>query len=384
MAQDFPNKTIRLIVPFPPGGPNDIIARVVGKRMSEILKQTIIIDNRAGQGGVLGTDLVAKSAPDGYTIGIVSAGALAISPSMEKVAYDTLKDLQAITLVAKVPEMLVVATSVPANNMKELVALAKSQPGKLNFASSGPGSRPHLAGELFKLTAKIDITHVPYRGAAPAVNDLLGQQVPMVFLDLPILLPQIKAGKLRPIAVGALARVPSAPDVPTTTEAGMPNLQTENWYGMVAPANTPPQVVAALNKAAVEAMKDLEVISKLSSQGAILVGDTPEQFRSYIASETKNWAMVIKEAGVPVQKTDGVVRHAKLRAALDADLAVRAQGAHGDRRAGPQRSHHAGARRYARRERYAAAAEPARQDARPRACRSQHDRRQRRDHRVFG
>jgi tripartite-type tricarboxylate transporter receptor subunit TctC len=161
---------------------------------------------------------------------------------------------------------------------------------------------PHLAGELFKLTAKIDITHVPYRGAAPAVNDLLGQQVQMVFLDLPILLPQIKAGKLRPIAVGALARVPSAPDVPTTTEAGMPNLQTENWYGMVAPANTPPPIVAALNKAAVEAMKDAEVVSKLSSQGAILVGDTPEQFRSYIDRETKKWAMVIKDAGVPVQK----------------------------------------------------------------------------------
>ena len=301
-AQDFPNRNIRLIVPFPPGGPNDIIARVVGKRMEEILKQTIVVDNRAGQGGVLGTDLVAKAAPDGYTIAIASAGALAISPSMEKVAYDTLKDLQPITLVAKVPEMLVVATSVPANNMKELVALAKAQPGKLNFASSGPGSMPHLAGELLKLTAKIDIQHVPYRGAAPAVNDLLGQQVQMVFLDLPILLPQIKAGKLRPIAVGAPARVPSAPDVPTTTEAGMPNLQTENWYGMVAPAHTPPQVVAVLNKAAVEAMKDPEVISKLSSQGAILVGDTPEQFRSYIAAETKKWAMVIKDAGVPVQK----------------------------------------------------------------------------------
>jgi tripartite-type tricarboxylate transporter receptor subunit TctC len=302
MAQDYPNKTIRLIVPFPPGGPNDIIARVVGKRMSEILKQTIIVDNRAGQGGVLGTDIVAKSAPDGYTIGIVSAGALAISPSMEKVAYDTLKNLQPITLVAKVPEMLVVATSVPAHNMKELVALAKSQPGKLNFASSGPGSMPHLAGELFKLTAKIDITHVPYRGAAPAVNDLLGQQVQMVFLDLPILLPQIEAGKLRPIAVGALQRVPSAPDVPTTAEAGMPSLQTENWYGMVAAAKTPPQIVGTLNKAAVEAMKDPEVVSKLSSQGAILVGDTPEQFGAYIASETKKWAAVIKDAGVPVQK----------------------------------------------------------------------------------
>jgi tripartite-type tricarboxylate transporter receptor subunit TctC len=197
--------------------------------------------------------------------------------------------------------MRVVAANVPAKNMAELVALAKAQPGKLNFASSGPGSLPHLAGELLKLSAGIDIVHVPYRGAAPALNDMLGQQVQMVFLDLPVLLPQIKAGKLRPIAVGSPTRVPSAPDVPTTTEAGMPNLQTENWYGMVAPAHTPPQVIAALNKAAVEAMKDPEVISKLSSQGEILVGDTPDQFRYYIDSETKKWAMVIKEAGVPVQ-----------------------------------------------------------------------------------
>jgi tripartite-type tricarboxylate transporter receptor subunit TctC len=270
--------------------------------MSEILKQPIVIENRAGQGGVVGTDVVAKSAPDGYTIGIVSAGALAISPSLEKVAYDSLKDLQPITLVAQVPEMLVVATSVPAKDMKELVALAKSQPGKLNFASSGLGSLPHLAGELFKLTAKIDIVHVPYRGAAPAVNDLLGQQVQMVFLDLPVLLPQIKAGKLRPIAVGARHRVPSAPDVPTTAEVGMPNLLTENWYGMVAAAKTPPKIVAVLNKAAVEAMKDPDVVSKLSSQGATLIGDTPEHFGAYIASETKKWATVIKEAGVPVQK----------------------------------------------------------------------------------
>jgi tripartite-type tricarboxylate transporter receptor subunit TctC len=221
---------------------------------------------------------------------------------MEKVAYDTLKDLQPITLVAKVPEMLVVATSVPANNMQELVALAKAQPGKLNFASSGPGSLPHLAGELFKLTAKIDIVHVPYRGAAPAVNDLLAQQVQMVFLDLPVLLPQVQAGKLRPIAIGAPKRAPSAPNVPTTTEVGMGHLQTENWYGMVAAAKTPPQIVAALNKAAVEAMKDPEVISKLESQGAILVGDSPESFRKFIADETKKWAEVIKDSGVPVQK----------------------------------------------------------------------------------
>src|SRR3569623_1793782 len=205
-AQNFPDHTIRLIVPFPPGGPNDIIARVVAQKMQESLKQTIIIDNRGGQGGVLGTDLVAKARPDGYTIAVASAGALAISPSMEKVAYETLKDLAPVTLVAKVPEMLVVAENVPAKNMAELIALAKKQPGKLNFASSGPGS--------------------------------------------------------------------------------LPQLQTENWYGMVAPAGTPKDVVAALNKAAGEAMKDPDVMSKLSSQGAILVGDTPDEFRAFIASET--------------------------------------------------------------------------------------------------
>lgn len=301
-AQEFPTKPIKLVVPFPAGGPNDIIARIVSQKMADILKQNIVIENRGGQGGVLGTDAVAKSAPDGYTIAVTSAGALAISPSMEKVNYDTLKDLQPITLVAKVPEMLVVATSVKANTMAELVALAKAEPGKLNIASSGNGSLPHLAAELFKLTAKIDIVHVPYRGAAPAVNDLLGQQVQMVFLDLPVLLPHVNAGKLKPIAVGAQQRVPTAPNVPTTAEAGMPDLQIENWYGMVAPAGTPANIVAILNKAAVEAMRDPDVKEKLSSQGANLIGDTPEQFRAFIDSEIKKWAKVIADAGVKTSK----------------------------------------------------------------------------------
>ena len=301
-AQDFPSKPIRLIVPFPAGGPNDIIARVIGQRMSELIKQPVLIDNRGGQGGVLGTDAVAKAPPDGYTIAISSAGALAISPSMEKVAYDTRKDLQPITLVAKVPEMLVVATNVPAKDMNELIALAKAQPGKLNFASSGPGSLPHLAGELLKLTAKIDIVHVPYRGAAPAVNDLLGQQVQMVFLDLPVLLPQVKAGGLRAIAVGAPQRVPTAMEVPTTAEAGMPDLLIENWYGMVAPAGTPAAVVATLNRVAIEAMRDPAVKEKLASQGAELIGDTPEHFRGFIDDEIKKWEKVIKDAGVETAK----------------------------------------------------------------------------------
>jgi tripartite-type tricarboxylate transporter receptor subunit TctC len=301
-AQTFPAKPIKLIVPFPAGGPNDIIARVIGQRMSELSGQPVLIDNRGGQAGVLGTDAVAKAAPDGYTIAITSAGALAISPSMEKVAYDTLADLAPVTLVATVPEMLVVASNVPAKDIGELIALAKAQPGKLNFASTGPGSLPHLAGELFKLTAKIDIVHVPYRGAAPAVNDLLGQQVQMTFLDLPALLPQVKAGALRPMAVGSVERTPTAPDVPTTAEAGFPDLRIENWYGMVAPKGTPKDIVSALHALTTRAMADPAVKEKLAAQGATLIGDEPEHFRAFIADETRKWAKVIKDAGVETAK----------------------------------------------------------------------------------
>jgi tripartite-type tricarboxylate transporter receptor subunit TctC len=301
-AQDFPNKPIRLIVPFPAGGPNDIIARVVGQRMSELVRQPVLIDNRGGQAGVLGTDAVAKSSPDGYTIGITSASSLAISPSMEKVPYDARKDFAPVTLVVTVPEMLVVASNVPAKNMDELVALAKAQPGKLNFASAGVGGLPHLAGELLKLTARIDIVHVPYRGAAPAINDLLGQQVQMTFLDLPVILPHIKAGTLRPIALGARQRAPTAPEVPTTAEVGMPDLLIENWYGMIAPAKTPETIVAALNRIANEAMADPGVKQRLADQGLTVAGDTPEHFRGFIDAEIEKWAKVIKDAGVATAK----------------------------------------------------------------------------------
>ncbi len=301
-AQDFPTKPIKLIVPFPPGGPNDIIARVVGQRMSELTKQPIVIENRSGQAGVLGTDAVAKAAPDGYTIGITSASSLVINPSLEKMPYDVRKDLAPVTLNVTVPEMLVVASNVPANNMAELIALAKAQPGKLNFASAGVGGLPHLAGELLKLTARIDIVHVPYRGAAPAINDLLGQQVQMTFLDLPVILPHIKAGTLRPIALGARQRAPTAPDVPTTAEVGMPDLLIENWYGMIAPAKTPEKIVAALNRIANEAMADPGVTQKLADQGLTVAGDTPEHFRGFIDAEIEKWAKVIKDAGVATAK----------------------------------------------------------------------------------
>jgi tripartite-type tricarboxylate transporter receptor subunit TctC len=302
IAQDFPTKPIKLIVPFPPGGPNDIIARVVGQRMSELAGQPVVVDNRGGQAGVLGTEAVAKSNPDGYTIGIVSASALVISPTMEKVAYDVARDFAPVTLVVTVPEMLVVASNVPANNMAELVALAKAQPGKLNFASAGVGGLPHLAGELFKLTAKIEIVHVPYRGAAPAINDLLGQQVQMTFLDLPVILPHIKAGTLRGIALGSPRRAPTAPDIPTTAEVGMPDLLIENWYGMIAPAGTPEKIVATLNRLANEAMADPGVKQKLADQGLTVAGDTPERFRGFIDAETRRWADVIKKAGVEITK----------------------------------------------------------------------------------
>jgi tripartite-type tricarboxylate transporter receptor subunit TctC len=301
-AEDFPTRSIRLIVPFPPGGPNDIIARLVGQRMSELTKQPVVIDNRAGQAGVLGTDAVAKANPDGYTIAIVSASSLVINPSLEKVAYDVARDLAPVTLVVTVPEMLVVADNVPARNMAELVALAKAQPGKLNFASAGVGGLPHLAGELFKQTAGIDIVHVPYRGAAPAINDLLGQQVQMTFLDLPVILPHIKAGTLHPIALGARARAPTAPDVPITAEVGMPDLLIENWYGMIAPSKTPPDIVATLNRITNEAMNDPGVKQKLADQGLTVAGNTPQQFRGFIEAETTKWAKVIKDAGVSLEK----------------------------------------------------------------------------------
>jgi tripartite-type tricarboxylate transporter receptor subunit TctC len=200
--------------------------------------------------------------------------------------------------VASVPELLVAAANVPASNLKELVALARAKPNSLNYASSGPGSMPHLAGELLKVAAKVDIVHVPYKGAAPAVNDLVGQQVQMAFFDLPVLLPQVQAGKLKAIAVGSKTRAPSLKDVPTTAEAGFPQVEADNWYGMVAPAATPPAVIARLHQATVAALKDAGVREKLSSQGLNLIGNSPEDFTAYIRSEIEKWGKVAKAAGL--------------------------------------------------------------------------------------
>jgi tripartite-type tricarboxylate transporter receptor subunit TctC len=297
-AQGYPNRPIKLVVPFPAGGPNDIIARVVAAKMSDLLGQPIVIDNRGGAGGVVGTDAVAKAAPDGYTIGIASAGAIAISASLiEKVPYDSIKDLTPITLVASVPELLVVPEQLPVKDFKDLLAMAKAQPDKLNFGSSGEGSMPHLAGELLKINAKIDIVHVPYRGAAPAVTDLLAGNIQMIFLDTPVLLPLIKAGKIRALAVAAKERVPSVPDVPTMSELGLANVNAENWYGMIGPAGIPKEIVDKLNSVATAALKDPGVIDKLAPQGARLVGDKPDQFGAFIKSEIDKWAVVVKASG---------------------------------------------------------------------------------------
>jgi tripartite-type tricarboxylate transporter receptor subunit TctC len=300
-VKDYPIRPVRLVVPFPPGGPNDIIGRVFAQKMQDLLGQTVIVDNRPGAGGGLGTDNVAKAEPDGYTIAISSAGALAISTALqEKVLYDPLKDLAPVTLVAKVPELLVASTTLPAADVKALIALAKAKPGAINYGSSGPGSMPHLAGALFGVSAGIDIVHVPYRGAAPAINDLIGHQVQIMFLDLPVLLPHIQSGAVKALAVGGRERVPPLPDLPTLAELGYPQMEADNWYGMVAPAKTPPAIIAKLNAVAIAAMKAPDVQEKLAPQGAILVGSTPEEFGAYMASEIRKWTKVVQTAGIKV------------------------------------------------------------------------------------
>lgn len=301
-AQDYPTRPIKLIVPFPAGGPADIFGRAVGQKMQEVLGQPVILDNRTGAGGVTGIDAVAKAEPDGYTIGIGSAGPLAISASLLKVVpFDSSKDLAPIALFVRVPEIAVVAANVPAKTSAEFIALAKASPGKLNFASTGTGGTTHLAAELYKIKAGIDIVHVPYRGAAPAVTDMLGNQVQLLFADIPVLLEHVKAGKLKAIGTASMSRAPVLPDLPTFEEQGVPGVLADNWYGLVAPPKTPPAIIAKLNKAVNDAVKAADVKQRLEPQGAIMAGGTPEDFGRHLADERKKWADIIKAAGVEQQ-----------------------------------------------------------------------------------
>ena len=300
-AQSWPEKSIRLVVPFPAGGPTDIIARIVGQAMTDALGQPVVIDNRGGAGGVTGTDQVAKSAPDGYTIALTSAGALSISPSLQRMPYNSTRDLVPVTLVAKVPELLVVPANASSKSLDEFLASAKAKPGSFNYASTGPGGMPHLAAELLKATAKVDMVHVPYSGAAPAVTDLLGARVEMMFADIPVLLPHVQAGKLRALAVGSAERVSMLPDVPTTKEKGLPSVEAENWYGIVAPAGTPKAIIDKMHATITAALRTPEVKQKLEPIGAILVGNTPDQFTAYIQSEEKKWAEVVRVSGAKLE-----------------------------------------------------------------------------------
>jgi tripartite-type tricarboxylate transporter receptor subunit TctC len=289
LAQNYPDHPIRLVVVFPAGGPTDIIARVVSQSMSEKLGQPIVIENRGGAGGVVGTEMVARAAPDGYTLALSSAGALSISPSLQKMPYRSTVDLKPVTLVAKAPELLAVNASSPAKTAGELVALAKAKPGALNFVTSGPGSVPHLAVELLKSAAKIDMVHVPFPGAAPAVTELLAGRGDLAFFDIPVLLGNVQAGTLRAIGIGSPTRFPGLPDVPTMIEQGFPGVQAENWYGMVAPAATP------------AAMREPKVIETLRAQGVLLVGNTPDEFAAWIQSEDKKWGDVIRAANIKIE-----------------------------------------------------------------------------------
>jgi len=300
-APAYPTKPIRMVVPFPPGGATDILARDVAQRLTEAWGQQVIVDNRPGAGGNIGSELVAKSAPDGYTLEMGTVGTHAINASLyAKMPYDHVRDFVPIILVAAVPNVLEVNPSLPVNSVTELIAYAKANPGKLNFASSGNGTSIHLSGELFKVMAGVEMTHVPYKGSAPALQDLIAGQVQLMFDNLPPSLPQIKGGKLRALAVTSATRAPALPDVPTVAEAGLPGFEASSWFGLLAPAGTPPAIVSKINAEVAAWLATPEAKEKLSKQGAAAAGGTPDDFAKHIAAETVKWSKVVKASGAKV------------------------------------------------------------------------------------
>jgi tripartite-type tricarboxylate transporter receptor subunit TctC len=294
-------KPARIVVAFPAGGPIDFAARVIAPKLGDVLGQQVIVDNRGGANGIIGTDHVAKSAPDGLTMVLASPGAVAISPAVyAKMPFDSLRDLAPVTLVSTTPELLVVHPSVPAKSIKELVALARSKPNEINIASTGSGGLPHLAIELFKSASGTRIVHVPYQGAAPAVTALMGGQVHGLFADLPVLLPQVQAGKMRALAVASPKRSPLLPDLVTMTEQGLPGVEAINWYGIMVPAKTPRETINRLHDGLVKTLNDPGVREKLVSRGADPVGNTPEQFGAYLKKDMDRWAKLAKTTNIKV------------------------------------------------------------------------------------
>jgi tripartite-type tricarboxylate transporter receptor subunit TctC len=297
----YPNHSIRLIVPFPPAGATDIVGRIVAHKLGERLGQPVVVENRPGVGGTLGSDSVAKAAPDGYTILIATTSTHSIGPVLQKLSYDPIKDFAPITQVANIPNVLVVSPKLPVKNLQDLVALAKAQPGKLNYSSSGIGTIVHLNGELFKMLAKVDMVHVPYKGTQLAIPDLANGSVAMMVDNLASALPNIRSGNVRPLALEAPRRSALLPEVPTFAEAGMPEFDLYVWFGMFAPAGTPREIVAQLQREVVAALKSADLLERFEAVGAEPVGSTPEQFVERIRSDAAKWGEVIKTANVKAQ-----------------------------------------------------------------------------------
>ena len=298
LAQNFPTKPVRVVVPFPPGGGTDIVARTVTPKMAEILGQPFVIENRAGAGGNIGTEVVAKSPADGYTLLVASASSAINTTLIPNLSWDLSRDFAPVVLMVTNSHLLAAHPSVPANNVQELIALARAKPGQVTFASYGPGSSAHLTGELFKLMAKVDLLHIPYKGAAPAVNDLLGGQVNIVFADVAAMLSHIKSGKLKALGIGSLKRFEGLPDVPTIAESGVPGFEAGGFLGLIAPAGTPPAVINSLNAAAQKSLAMPDVRERLLGLASPPVGGTPGEFASYMKREVDKWARVIRAANI--------------------------------------------------------------------------------------
>jgi tripartite-type tricarboxylate transporter receptor subunit TctC len=296
-AQDWPSKPVRFIVPYPPGGGTDVVARIVNEKLSQELGQAIVIDNKGGAGGSVGTEIASKAAPDGYTI-LLTLSSHTINPKLfPKLGYDVERDFIPISLAASIPQILVANPAVPASNMQELLAWMKANPGKVNYASVGVGSPAHIAGELLKLKSGVQMTHVPYKGGGPVMTDVIGGQVQLAIVSMPAALQFVKAGRVKALAVASAKRSASAPDVPTIAEGGL-DVVVESWYGVLVPAKTPAPIVARLNAAMVKVLAMPDVKEKLFAQGAEAVSNTPAEFEAIIKDELGKWEYVIREAKI--------------------------------------------------------------------------------------
>ena len=299
-AQDWPSRPIRFIVPYPPGGGTDVIARIVQQPLSEVLKQQIVIENRGGAGGALGTEQAAHSAADGYTF-LFTLSSHTINPLLYKLNYDTERDFAGVTLIVSVPQIITTVPVSPLQNMQDVVKMAKQKPGTLNFGSVGNGTPSHIAGELLKLKSGIDIVHIPYKGGGPAVADTLGGQLSMSIVSMPAAISHVRAGKLRALAITTLKRNPGAPEIPTVAEAlKMPDFEVDSWYALFAPAKTPLAVIARMQKAVAQAIQQPDTKQKLLEQGGDTVGSTPEHLDRVVKTELRKWADVVKSANIKV------------------------------------------------------------------------------------